>query len=132
MSTKAQKIFAKFIRSIHPEERATFKSWLNDRGVKLSQVAYIDNGQRFTVHGNIPFHTKAKPAQAPVPKPKSKSKFGPYSSTRTQSSYDQSTQSSRPGFRNTKEASPKPPPRRRYSDDDYWDAFVKTSPDWTL
>jgi hypothetical protein len=119
MATKIQKIFAKFIRTNNPNERAALKHKL--KGVKTSQVSYTKDGERYTIHGNIPW---SKPGDKKRKQTKRRRKGRPKTKNATATpNYSQQTKPGRKWWRKAT----KDPPKRKYSDDPYWDGYAKTN-----
>lgn len=85
MSTKTQKLFAKYVGTKGAEHNALGKK-LEGLGVRYKDLYYISGGQPFTIHGNIPcdqFVPKPRPEQKrsphATPRPQ-RERWGPYSS----------------------------------------------------
>jgi len=134
MSTKAQKVYAKYIRSTSQAERKLFKGWLDRRHVKMKQVSYLRNGEVYSIHGDIGPITPPDQPKTPSPTrdrrsvPTAKQDAAKTATTPTPPHkrgrvYDES-ETTPTGFGVNHE-----PPARQFEVGDYWDAYVRTSPD---
>lgn len=129
MSTKAQKIFAKYISTRNKQERDTFGRKLKQMHAKNKDLYYVTDGQKFTIHGNISFGECAKPkrgAASPRPQKSQRQKWGPYSSPPEPRRYAPPPPTEEPGpkvrYSNLR---PNRTPKRKRREPTYWSAVAE-------